>query len=59
MNVTIVDIDARRYRCSLGLFTELPTEIPDGPRRWCPPWLVRQARRHRHRRCRLVLASRR
>ncbi|MBE7193060.1 MAG: hypothetical protein INR66_11325 [Gordonia polyisoprenivorans] len=31
MNVTILDSDTRRYRCTLGTFTELPAEIPDGP----------------------------
>ena len=30
MNVTILDSDARRYRCARGVFTELPDEIPAG-----------------------------
>ena len=30
MNITIIDADARRYRCAHGAFTELPHEIPDG-----------------------------
>ena len=31
MNVTILDPEARQYRCRLGALTELPAEIPAGP----------------------------